>query len=705
MAALGKIRQRSGLLIAVIGIALAAFILGDLLKSSNSRGGNVPVGIVNGEEVNYKDYNRKADQNIENQRQNSQTANLSSSQQFSVKKGTWDQIVKKIIMDEEIGELGVTVSKEELYDLVQGKNPHRIIKQYFRDPKTNEFNGDLVRQYIQNLDQLDAKQMQQWLSLEKYLKEDRVNVKYNNLVLKGYYLPETLAKMDYFDKSTKADVDFFGIKYGAIADDEVTITEQDYQDYYEKTKQNYRSKKESRKVEYVVFNIKASKEDVSETEKQVNDLFSELEETAKEDVPSFINATSDKQYADRWFSRGQLPARIESVMFSSEVGSTVSPYLENNAFHFAQLMETTMRPDSMKASHVLIAYQGSSRSEATRSKEDAQQLADSLYKVLKRSPAKFAAMSKQYSDGPSSTKGGDLGWFADGNMVPAFNEAVIDNRKGSVVQVETMFGFHIIKVTGKKASVKKVKVAQFARAIVPSSKTYQNVYMKASAFAGENETYQDFEKSVAEQGVNKRSTGFITTDKNNIPGLENPRQLVRWAFNEETVKDNVSGVMDEDKSYIVATLVDVQEEGFKSLAEVKKDIEPLVRREKKAEKLIKQIEDKGVANFEKLALSLGAEIKHSDKLNFKSFNLPGFGREVEAVAKIFNLEENKTSDPIQGNMAVYIVRLNKLNKSPELNDYSGTRKALESAFMRRGYSIYKALEANAVIEDNTLIYF
>jgi len=630
MAALGKIRQRSGLLIAVIGIALAAFVLGDFLKSGNSQQGNVPVGIVNGEDITYKDYNRQAEQNVENQRQNSQTNNLSSAQMFQVKKGTWDQMVKKIIMDEEIEELGLAVSKEELFDLVQGKNPHRIIQQYFRDPKTNQFNGDLVREYIQNLDKLDAKQMQQWISLENYLKEDRLNTKYNNLILKGYYIPESIAKLEYFEKGNKADVDFFGVKYGTVADKDVTVDDNDYQNYYEKTKENYRIDKEMRKVEYVVFDIKPSKEDISETQAQVSELYNELKTTPFEDVPTFINAVSDKQYVD---------------------------------------------------------------------------LADSLYKVLKRHPRKFDAIAKKYSDGPSKTKGGDLGWFADGNMVPAFNQAVLDNRKGAVTVAETSFGFHVIKVTGKKAPVKKVKVAQFERLISPSNKTYQNVYMKASAFAGENTTYADFEKAVAEQGLNKRSAGYITTDKSNIAGLHNPRQLVRWAFKEETAKGDVSEIIDDDNSYIVAVVADVQTEGYKALETVKNDIKPLVLREKKAEKIIKQIEDKGTKNFEQLALGLGAEIKHSDKLGFKSFNLPGYGREVEVIGKIFNLEENKISAPLQGSMAVYVIRVNKFINVPELKDYSGTRKSMEADFMRRGYSIYKALEENSEIEDNTIIYF
>ncbi len=173
MAAIGRIRKHSGLLIAIIGIALAAFVLGDLFKSSGSRK-NIPVGIVNGEEITYREFNQNAEQNLENQRQSSQTGNLTDQQRFQVRKATWDQMVKDIILQEQYDNLGLAVSPDELYDLVQGTEPHPLMRQYFQDPNTGQFNPDMVRQFLGNLNQMDQSARQQWLSLEKYIKEDQL---------------------------------------------------------------------------------------------------------------------------------------------------------------------------------------------------------------------------------------------------------------------------------------------------------------------------------------------------------------------------------------------------------------------------------------------------------------------------------------------------------------------------------------------------
>ncbi|MCF8309727.1 MAG: SurA N-terminal domain-containing protein, partial [Bacteroidales bacterium] len=498
MAAIGKIRKHSGLLIAFIGIALAAFVLGDLFKSRGQGGRkNVPVGVVNGEEISFQEFNKKAEQNLKNARQNNQSGNLSERQRFSIKQETWNQMVKKIIMKEQYQELGVGVSSDELYDMVQGPDPHPVIKRNFSNPNTNEFDPSRVRQFLSNLDQMNNKQRQQWFSLESFLKESRRETKFNNLITKSHYTPDSLAKLAYLEKGKTADADYFGIKYQTVEDSEVSISEEDYKEYYNNHKERFKNENEKRKIEYVVFDVEASEEDRRQIEKQVNDLNKELETIERENIPRFVNSVSDEPYDSSWKSRGDLPARIENTMFSSEPGAKVGPYIEDNAYHIAKLVDITQRPDSMKASHVLIAYQGANRAQdVTRSRQEAQQLADSLLTTLQNNPEQFETLAREYSDGPSGQKGGDLGWFEDGSMAPAFNNAVINNDIGDIVMAETPFGYHIIKVADKKEPVKKVRVAHIVREIKPSNQTYQDVYMKANAFAGENQTYEKFNNAI-----------------------------------------------------------------------------------------------------------------------------------------------------------------------------------------------------------------
>lgn len=712
MAAIGKIRKHSGLLIAIIGIALAAFVLGDLFKSSGQGRKNVPVGIVNGEEITYQEFNREAEKNLQNARQNNRSGNLSDRQRFSIKQQTWNQLVKDIIMQEQYAELGINVTSNELYDMVQGPNPHPVIKRNFTNPNTNQFDPSRVRQFLSNLDQMSNQQRQQWINLEQYLKETRKETKFNNLITKAYYIPDSLAKMNYMEKGRTANINFFGIKYQTVDDSAVSVSQEDYEKYYEENKERYKNDEEKRKIEYVVFDVQASEKDRKEIRKQVDDLNEELETIPMEDIPMFVNSVSDKSYDSSWKSRGELPARIESTMFTSEPGAKVGPYVQNNAFHIAKLVDVTQRPDSMKASHVLIAYQGANRArQVSRSPQAAKQLADSLLNVLKANPGQFEETAREYSDGPSGKKGGDLGWFKDGSMAPAFNEAVVNNTTGDIVMAETSFGYHIIKVTGKKEPVKKVRVAEIVRNIQPSNQTYQDVYMKASEFAGENQTYEAFENAIAEQGLNKRSTGFFGKMNNNVPGVESGRQIVRWAFEKETKMGDVSKVFDDSKAYIVAALVEVKEKGITPLEDVKDQIKPLVLREKKAEVIRKRIKQKGGGSIQALAGSLGAKIRANNSLSFTTTNLPGFGPEGEVIAKVFDMEAGELSEPVEGNMAVYMVKVNSFSEPPQLTNFQGTKESLARDFqrsvnpMRQQSKIYEGIKEKADIEDNTINAF
>ncbi len=714
MAAIGKIRKHSGLLIAIIGIALAAFVLGDLFKSRGQGGRqNVPVGVVNGEEITYQEFSKEAEKNIQNARQNSQNGRLTERQRFSIRQNTWDQMVKEIIMDKQYEELGVSVTTNELYDMVQGPNPHPVIKRNFTNPNTNQFDPSRVRQFLSNLDQMSNQQRQQWLSLEEYLKKTRRETKFNNLISQTYYMPDSLAKLNYIEKGKSANINFFGIKYQTVEDDEVEINQKDYETYYENNKERFRNEKEKRKIEYVVFDVQASEKDRNEIQKQVNQLNQELKTIDMENLPRFVNSVSDKAYDSSWKSRGELPARIEETMFTSEPGAKVGPYMQNNAFHIAKLVDVTYRPDSMKASHILVAYQGANRAQqVSRSREAAKGLADSLLNVVKNNTGRYEDIAREYSDGPSGAKGGDLGWFKDGAMAPAFNEAVINNEVGDIVLQETSFGYHIIKVTGKKEPVKKVRVAQIVRNIQPSNETYQDVYMEASAFAGENKTYEKFENAIKEQGLNKRSTGFIGKQNNSIPGVDNARQVVRWVFDKETSKGDVSKIIDDGESYIVAALTDVKKKGVAPLEDVKDQIEPLVRRNKKAEVIKDRISGKGAGSFRGLAGSLGAEIRTAGNITFTSTNLPGFGPEGEVIARIFDMEKGEMSKPLEGNMAVYVVKVNDFKKPPKIANYKGTKESLARDFQQQITSsrggpskIYQGIKEKAEIEDNTINAF
>jgi parvulin-like peptidyl-prolyl isomerase len=430
-----------------------------------------------------------------------------------------------------------------------------------------------------------------------------------------------------------------------------------------------------------------------------------------QDVPLFVNAVSDTRYDSTWFGSGQLSVRIEEALFDAPVGTIVSPFVEDGRHIMARLVKTDFRPDSLKASHILITYQGTGvNPQITRTKDQARSKADSLLNELNRNRRKFTEFASTLSDDPSAAQNeGDLGWFSDGDMVYPFNQALLDGRVGQIVQVETQFGFHIIEITGKTQAQKKVQVAIIDRLIEPSTRTVQETYVKASQFASSNRSTAAFEKAVTDQGLSKRSAPDIKPMENNIPGISAPRELIRWMYNKTTKVGDVSPAFDVDGSFVVALLKDIQNEGTMPFERARGLIEPIVRREKKAEILKQRLADaaKQTSDINEIAAKVQATVEPFEGLVFNSVNLPNFGREPQVVGKIFAMEAGQLSEPIAGEMAVYMIRVEEfIPREFTPDDLVSIRRVLTNNFRSRVTRDWlKAIEDNARVEDNRMMFY
>lgn len=705
MAAIGNIRKHSTFLVIVIGVALAAFVLGDFARGGGGSR-NVNVGEVDGEEVTIMDFNYEAEKNIDATMQQQRKDRLSADEIFSVKEQTWNDIVHRIIMDKEYDDLGIAVTSDELLELVQGPNPHPLILQYFKDPNTNQYNRDLVVQYLQNMESLPEEAQQQWIRFEKYIKDDRLRTKFNALISKGYYVPAEIAKMQYAYENDKANIKYIASKYIEIPDSLFNPTDSDFRNYYENNKENYKQDA-SRTIEYVVFNIIPSQTDVEKADKEMRQIAVEFKQTP--DPVRFVKVNSDKPVDTSWFAKGQLPVQIDSVMFSSTVGTVSSPYKDGNTFNVARLLEIGQRPDSMKASHILISYTGAynARPEVTMNRNQAQKFADSLFKVLERNPSKMKVFAKDYSNDPSvESNNGDLGWFADGAMVVAFNEAVYNTKVGKLTLTETPFGFHIIEVTGKGELVKKVKVAQIQREVYASDETYQNVFAKASKIATECQNEEEFNTMITEQRLNKRQQPNLREMGNFIAGLKSPRQIVRWAFNEETSVGDVSSVFDLEDMFVVAVLTESEPDGYPSLESVKERISGKVYNELKGQYLAEKMKQYN-GDFNNIKENLNVTEKDVNPLFYNARNLPGFTIENEVIGTVFGMNNGETSQPIIGTSAVFVVKVNDITKVGDVTDYSTVINSLTETFVRSvdQDKPYTALKESLEIVDNRIDFY
>ena len=707
MAAIEKIRRRSGLLIAIIGLALLAFVLQDLFQSTG-RNREYNVAVIDGEKIPYKDFDDLKNKNLENMKR-SYGNNLTSSQTYSAYNNTLEQMIKDHIMTKEYDKLGINVTADELYDQFVGEEPHQWVVQNFSDGQGN-FNREGLLNYMQNLDNYPIENRTQWVDFENAIKENRLETKFNNLIKASYFVPAKLAQKYYENKNVKATADVVALRYSSIPDSTVVVTDQDNKKFYEENKYRFETD-ENRGIEYVVFDIKPSAEDRQDALKTISEMKDDF--TSTDNVASFVNANSDQRYDSTWKSRTDVPAAIEKVIFDdgNQPGFVYGPYFDNEAYNLVRIVELQNRADSLKASHILIPYAGALRSEDTiTTKERAQAVADSLANVLKKNVKKtelFAELATKFSsDKGSAEKGGDLDWFVDGAMVPTFNEYVMKNAVGQIGVVESPFGYHVIKVTGKTEMQPKARLAVLTHDVTFSTKTYQDVFAVANKFVTENRTYDQFNAAIEEQGLTKRTMPRMSGSTYQITGIDNPRQIVRWAFDEKTHKGDISSIFEMDDMFVVAALTDIVPEGYAPLEKVIEQSKYQILNKKKGEIAVEKMKACGT-DYDRMAKELGAEVTSVSDVNLESRVLGNFGVEADMVGTILGMKEGEVVGPIAGNSSAFIIKNVKVVQPAATTDYSTILRDKTSQFNNKvlNNGVYNALRNNAKIQDNRVDFY
>lgn len=694
MAVIGKIRNRAGLLVGVIFVSLLAFILGDLLTSNSSfiTGNNTDVAVIGGKKIDVRDFEAKVEQAMANYKisQNKETIDQATTDQ--IRDQTWGQLLNEQIVNKQIEKTGLVVSSDELYDMVQGKDPHAQIKQAFTDPKTQQFNPANVIQFLKNMDNdQTGKTRAQWINFENAIKEERLSQKYYDLIKKGLYITNEEAKRDYANKNRTIQMRYVSLPYTSIVDSTVTLTEQDYKTAYNATLDKYKQTEESRKVEYITFDVVPSDEDRNAAQEDINKNLPLFQQSTEDSM--FVAQNSDNPMDATFHKKGTLSPMIDSIMFNAEIGRTVGPYMENNAFNIAKLTAVKFIPDSVKASHILFKVEQGADTVPVKAK------ADSIYNLIK-SGNKMSTYASLSEDPGSGAKGGDLGWFQSGAMVPEFNDFCFNNKKGSLGVVKTQFGYHVIEVMDQASSSKQVQVAVLARKIEASSKTFNTIFGKANEFAGKNTTGEAFEKAVKEQGLNMRNIDRLTENEKNVPGLENARELVRWAF--KAKKNEVSKPFELADKFVVARVANIKPKGTLPLEDVKDLVKVDAIKDKKAAMLIEKINATGSLNsLDALAQKLSVQPQTADAVNFSSPYLPNLGQESALVGTICALKKGEISKPIKGEQGVYVAQAMEIKEPTPATNLTENKKQIETQLQSRSqYESFNALKEKAKVEDN-----
>lgn len=692
MAVLQKIRQRSLLLILVIGFCLLAFIIGDLFNNGGFSSTPKYIGTINGKDISFEDFRIKVS-NVEKSGQQGMTSAQAVNR-------VWDQEVSIALVSAEFDKLGLRTCEKHILEVF--KNDQSIGQnQMFQT--NGVFDLAKFKEYFKS----NPEQAQFVKDKEKDAELNAKYQMYNALVKGGMYATESEGKLKYEMEVNKINMDYVAVLYTSIKDTDVKISDAEITEYMKKNEKKYKAE-ETRELEYVMLEDKASPEDENEVKMTVNALLNQRvvynQATGVNDtLPGFkgaanpidfVNENSDVPYDSTYVAKKDLPAQFAEQLFALPAGEVYGPYMNGNLYCISKLIGRKSGANA-KASHILISYEGTQvpNKKEKRTKEQAKAKAESLLAQALANPSSFFILAMTNSDDSSAQQGGDLGYFGPGQMVKPFNDFVFNSPIGKIGLVETDFGFHVINVTEKQDAV---RLATIAQRIEPSDATTDKLYTKAVKFEMDAND-KNFETVAKAAALTVNPSVKVKMMDEQFGAAGNQRQIVRWAFESKTNVGDVKRFEVVNVGNVIAKLKKVNEKGLMAIEDAKPTVEPILRNKKKAEKIMAKM--KG-SSMQAIAAANATTVQQAVDLTVENASIPNAGFERKVVGTGFALGINKTSAPIEGTAGVYVIKPTLITKAPVLKDHKDYVAKVKAQAQGNAGRVIPALKEEAEIEDN-----
>ncbi len=705
MAILGKIRKSSAALIGLIGLALFAFIISGLIKNAPAlfRPSREYVGKVNGEPIPTKEFQAKTAQ-----LQKQYGPRYSNMQ---IMKLVWNDFVRQKLLESEFHKAGIIVPDDRIYEKM--KNDPGIRRMF-----TNEqgvFDENAFINYLENIKAAkdeNPQAYQAWTDYQNQTRKSEGEQIFQSLINAAIQPSLEEGKWEYHKQNDKVDFNFVVVPYSSIPDSIIQITEEDIEKYIKTHPEQYKTE-ETRDIAYVKFPFEPSREDFNEVKQKITELINGWEvldnqtnQTKKVpgfkdtgDIDGFIKQYSDQVLPVRWFNLSSLPKDVKDTLAKLPKGAVYGPVLKKRAYYVYRIVDRLDNiPKTAKASHILIAYQGSA-AQSNLTKEQAKKKADSLMAVLKKNPGQFADLAKKYSDDPGSkTKGGDLGDFSFDRMVEPFSKFVFTHKKGDLGLVETRYGYHIIKVddqSNEKTSA--VKIAQLIKEVEPSEATLDSIYTQAAEFQMKVKKAGDIFKAAKESHKQAFPVKKIHKYESHFPGLNDQPRIANWLFNKKTEKGDIKRFETED-GYIIVQFTNKTPEGLMPASEAMVLVKPILIKKKKFEMVKDKLQGN---NLDEIAKKSGGQKGKVTGASIESPVIPGLGKEPKVVAVALIVPESEISKPVEGEYGAYVVQPFKKEIAPDIKSYAAFVEQVKQKTERGALNkIVEALKKKAKIKDN-----
>ena len=702
MAVLGNLRKNSFVLIAVIGMALFAFVIAGVFDGSGFQS-QEPIGKVNGEELSISDFRNQMDVL-------KKSYNFNDLQALTT---AWDESVRIELLNQEINELGIGSSSDHLEYFLSQSPSFNSDERFIND--AGLFDVNKFSNFISELKEINPEAYFQWSNQENQFNNQIKANTYFNLISSGLNSTFFEGKKQYSTSNSNANISFVKIPYSSIPDSLVSVKNSEISKYIKDNPEDF-EQESTRNIDYVIFDESPSKKDQNDLRLRLENLLNQREEynqvsklnevvpgfLTTSDLELFLSENSDVPYDSIYRPKGFFSSDHAQMIFNLDNNQTYGPYTDGEFLKYSKMIDKK-RNGNVRASHILVSYQGAqgASSEITRTKEDARKEASRILNLARNNPDSFSSYALEFSDGPSKSNGGDLGFFQEGMMVKPFNDYVFSNRVGRIGLVETDFGFHVIKVVAKEDVV---LVGTIGLKNIPSDRTSDSIFNIASKFEIDLGKSIDINKTASDLDFEVKSLNSIGELDHDLPNMENQRRLVQWLFNEDSSIGDYKRFDLSQGGFVIVQINDKQDKGLMPARLATLTVTPILKNQKKAEIIIS--ENKKYTTLEDLSASNNLEIINVSALNQITPVVSQAGFEPKLVGTAFGLEIGQTSNLIEGETGVYLVKLNSLNSAEEIDSYSAFENQLTSKLRTNlDFNIVQSLKKSADVVDNRSDYY
>lgn len=700
-----SIRDRgSVIMVVLIVLCLIGFILMDSDKGGNGSmfsSDKSSIGKIDGEKVDVNYFNNRVTQ-LEDQEEQRTGQRPTGERIYQLRDQMWNQIVAEKIFLKEADKLGISFTAKELSAILLSNDQNNpfLQQQGMVDPATGQLDMAKAQEALANIKKFKGEQRNQVnAQIVEPLQLSSVVGKYSGLINASAYYPEWMLQKEVAENNNFATVSYVAVPYNEISDSSIKVTDADINNYVGKHKELFKQE-DGRQISYISFSQLPSAKDSADQKKVLEAL--KVEFMADTNTKAFVARNASLvDYDDNYLPKAKIPTSAIDTIIANGVGNVYGPYSDQNAFILAKYIGSKILPDSVTARHILIAEKDPQSGAVIRDDASAKALADSILTAIKGG-ADFSAMAAKYSSDGSAAKGGDLGTFGFGAMVPEFNEFSFNKPVGSLDVVKTQFGYHVINITNQKDFKPAYKIAFIAREITPSDATINDASLAATKASAQKNS-KELSEYAAKNGLSLiQVPNTLLKNDYAIGNIRDARPVVKWAFESEV--GAVSEPFNVGNQFLIATVNKIEKEGVQDAATARSGAEVIIRNEKKAEIIKTKLGknptlEAAAAAYNKQVQTVGAD----SSLTLAAQIVNGLGVEPKFQGAAFNKENlNKASVPFAGTSGVYVLKTLSISPKATFTAEMMAQQAANSLLSIRSQlgNWFEGLKSQVEVKDN-----